>query len=168
MQGLAFYKVLKNNKPFKVNTGSIVVEVTGTAFSVSNYANSTDIEATLVEGVINISDSKGLFNKQMKPDEKFIFNKESGQYHIQKVNAKELTLWKEAKLVFNNSPLTNIAMELEKRYGVKFKVEENAAMHNFTFNLSDETLDETLALIGSLAPIEAKHVDNSIVFSLRK
>lgn len=168
MEGLGFFKVIKNNTPFKVNAGMLSVEVTGTSFSVSNYHNAPDIEATLVEGVVNITDNKGEFIKQLKPNEKIRFNKASGNFEVKNVNARELSLWKEAKLTFNNTSLTDIAGELSKRYGIKIIVEKNVAEYNFTFSLSDETLEETLSLISSMAPVEAMQSNDTITFRLNR
>jgi ferric-dicitrate binding protein FerR (iron transport regulator) len=168
MEGLVFFKVIKNNTPFKVNAGMLSVEVTGTSFSVSNYKNTNEIEATLVEGAVNITDSKGQLIKQLKPNEKIIFNKASGSFEVKNVNAKELTLWKESKLIFNNTSLIDIANELGKRYGIHFEVDESVAAYNFTFSLSDETLGETLSLIRSMAPVDATQKGDTVVFRLRK
>lgn len=168
LKGLAFFKVLKNNTPFVVNAGELTIKVTGTSFSVSNYADVPDIEAILVEGVVNITDRKGRLSKQMAPNEKITFNRASGVYESLKVNARELTLWKESKLTFNNSPLSTIAVELGNRYGMNFRVEKNASAYNFTFTLGAETLDEALTLIGSMAPIEATEINDTIVLSLLK
>lgn len=168
MEGLAFFKVVKNNTPFKVNTGLFSVEVTGTEFSVSAYKNEPDIEATLVEGAVNLTDSKGVFIKKLKPNEKFSFNKATGSFQIINVNARELTLWKESKLIFNNSSLNDIAAGLGKRYGVKVFVDKNAAAYKFTFTLSTESLEETLSLIGSLAPVKVTQSNDTVVFSVSK
>jgi len=168
MEGLAFFKVIKNNSPFKVNAGMLTVEVTGTSFSVSNYKTDATVEATLVEGTINITDNKGQFIKQLKPNEKITFNKASGTFEVKNVNAKEVTLWKESKLTFNNTSLTEIAGELSKRYGIKVNVDATVAAYNFTFSLTDETLDETLSLIRSMAPVTARQSNDTVVFSLQK
>ncbi len=168
MEGLAFYKVVKNNTPFKVNTGTLSIEVTGTQFSVSNYANAPDIQATLVEGSINITDSKGELIKELKPNDKFSFHKASHSFQVNRVHARELTLWKESKLVFNNTPMSEIADRLSKRYGVSIRVEKQAEAYNFTFSCSDEPLDEILALISSLAPVKAIQNNDSIVFTTSK
>jgi len=168
LEGLAFFKVIKNDTPFKVNAGMLAVEVTGTSFSVSNYHNAADIEATLVEGTVNITDNEGKLIKQLKPNEKISFNKASGSYEVKSVNAKELTLWKEAKLSFNNTSLTDIAKELSKRYGIKVNADASVAAYNFTFTLSDETLEETLSLISSMAPVEAKRSNDTVTFRLHR
>lgn len=165
LEGLAFFRVVKNNTPFRVNAGLLSVEVTGTEFSVSAYKNEPDIETTLVEGAVNITDSKGVFIKKLKPNENFSFNKATGSFQILNVNARELTLWKEAKLIFNNSSITDIADKLGKRYGVKCRVDKNAVAYNFTFTLSNETLAEALSLISSLAPVNASQKNDTVVFS---
>ena len=168
MEGLAFYKVVKNNTPFRVNAGELTIEVTGTSFSVSNYASAPEIEAILLEGIIRVKDNKGSFTRHLMPDEKISFNKRSGSYLITHVNARELTLWKEPRLVFNNTSLAEIAATLSKRYGVSFNVEEGASSHKFTFTLGRESLQESLQLISSLAPVEARQTNDTIMLSLRK
>ncbi len=168
LEGLAFFKVVKNNTPFRVNAGLLSVEVTGTEFSVSNYSGNPEAEVTLVEGAVNITDSKGVFIKKLKPNEKFSFNKATGSFQILNVNARELTLWKEANLVFNNTPLNEIATQLGNRYDVNIRVDKNAEAYNFTFSLSNETLDQALTLINALAPVEVKQINDTLIFSLKK
>jgi transmembrane sensor len=165
-EGLVFFKVLKNNTTFKVNAGELSIVVTGTEFSVANYPEASEIEATLVEGIVIVSTNS--FKKQLKPNEKITVNKVSGEYLISKVNARELTLWKEPKLSFNNSSLENIAKELSTRYGINFRVTENVADYKFTFNLADETKAQTIELIRTLANVDAKQSGDTVVFSLTK
>jgi hypothetical protein len=64
--------------------------------------------------------------------------------------------------------LTDIANELSKRYGIKVNVEKSVAAYNFTFSLSDETLEETLSLIGSMAPVEARQSNDTVTFSIHR
>jgi ferric-dicitrate binding protein FerR (iron transport regulator) len=164
LQGHAFFDVINNSTSFKVTTGDIDVEVTGTSFSVMNFAGSSEAEVILVEGSVNVSGIQGKQLAGMVPNEKFIFNKANGVFSIEKVNAKELTLWKEEKLSFNNTPLPEIAKALELRFGKTFSVEKSAATYNFTFSLSTETLTETLELITTLAPVAYKVEGEIIVF----
>jgi len=168
LEGLAFFNVIKNNTPFKVNAGDISVNVTGTQFSVSNYTGSPDIQATLVEGAIHVTNSKGKVLKEMKPNEMLVYRKTDGSYQVSRVNARELVRWKEPILEFSNSPLTEIAGKLGSRYGMATRVEKNAEKYNFTFKLGTESLDETLQLISSLAPVKVRQINDTLVFSLKK
>lgn len=168
LEGLAFFNVIKNNTPFKVNAGDISVNVTGTQFSVSNYTGSPDIQATLVEGAIHVTNSKGKVLKEMQPNEMLVYRKTDGSYQVSRVNARELVRWKEPILEFSNSPLTEIAGKLGSRYGMATRVEKNAEKYNFTFKLGTESLDETLQLISSLAPVKVRQINDTLVFSLKK
>lgn len=168
LDGLAYFKVVKNQTPFRVNTGKLSIAVTGTSFSVLNRTDYPDIETVLVEGIVIVSDSNGKLMKQLMPDEKLIVNKESGNCRTENVNARELTLWKEPKLSFNNTPLSEIAGKLSIRFGLKMNVSEKAADYRFTFSLNHETLDESLALIKTLAPVEVKQSGNTLNFDLKK
>ena len=164
LQGHAYFDVTNNNTPFKVITGGIEVEVTGTSFSVMNFSDSPVAEIILVEGSVNVSENGGKLFASMVPNEKLIFSKTDGLFSIEKVNAKELTLWKEEKISFSNTPLPEIAKALEQRYGKLFSVENGAATYNFTFGLSTETLSETLELIITLAPVTYRIEGETIVF----
>lgn len=168
LEGLAFFKVVKNNTPFKVKAGNISVNVTGTQFCVSSYTGSPVIEATLLEGKVNITDDNGNLLKALKPDQKLIFNKQAGNFQVIEVNARQLVLWKEPILEFSNSPLAVIAEKLASRYGISTRVNKNAEKYNFTFKLGTESLEETLQLISSLAPVEARQVNDTLVFSQKK
>jgi len=168
LEGLAFFKVVKNNTPFKVKAGNISVNVTGTQFSVSCYTGSPIIEATLLEGKVNVTDDNGNLLKALKPDQKLIFNKQAGNFRVIEVNAHQQVLWKEPILEFSNSPLAEIAEKLASRYGISTRVDKNAEKYNFTFKLGTESLEETLQLISSLAPVEARQVKDTLVFSQKK
>ncbi len=168
LDGLAYFKVVKNQAPFKVNAGKLSVVVTGTSFSVLNRSDYPDIETVLVEGIVSITDRNGKLIKQLMSDEKFLYNKESGISRTERVNASELTLWKEPGLIFNNTPLSEIVEKLSIRFGLKMNVSEKAADYRFTFSLNHETLAESLALIKTLAPVEVKQSDNTLNFDLKK
>ena len=64
--------------------------------------------------------------------------------------------------------LTDIASELSKRYGIQIQVDGTLATYNFTFTLSDETLEETLSLISSMAPVDARQTGDTVTLSLKK
>ena len=81
LEGEAYFKVAKNEMPFRVNTSDITVTALGTAFNVKAYQNEDIIETTLEEGMVRIDPMKIGKNAEsgkpvfLKPNQNAVFKK---------------------------------------------------------------------------------------------
>lgn len=125
LDGEAFMDVVKDReKPFRVNTEYVGIEVLGTKFNINAYSSSELIETTLIGGSIKLT-TKG-DRKQtvvMSPSEKAIYNKKTDQLSITKQSSTHFeTAWLEGKLVFRSAEFKDVLSKLEKRYGVNIEI----------------------------------------------
>lgn len=81
LEGEAYFDVVKNPKrPFIVHTSAIDIRVLGTAFNVKSYPKDNTVEATLIHGMIEVTNK----NKPeapkiiLRPKEKLVFSKTDG------------------------------------------------------------------------------------------
>lgn len=101
--------------PFRVATGSQVVEVLGTHFNINAYDDENDTRTTLVEGKVRLSD--GAAYTLLNPGEQGIAYK--GRLRKTEVNTDDIIAWKENKFVFNNEKLGSIMRQIARWYDVE-------------------------------------------------
>ncbi len=172
LSGEAFFDVSANaSMPFIIHTSTMKIKVLGTSFDVRAYPDEEKTEASLINGKIMVSLKKNDEEHQefvLKPLQKIVITKgealvKTGVHKAQndnhypnliKIETLKIspiidqmpeTAWTENKLFFSGSPLTQVAKELERWYGVSVKIENGAieALH-FTGNYKDESLLEVL------------------------
>jgi transmembrane sensor len=149
IEGEGYFEIAKNpGKPFVVNTSDIRIKALGTTFNVRSYPGENTIEATLIEGRVELE--KILFNNEgeklltLKPNQKAIYyisnekivsglsaNDKKNQVAAvptkenktnivldEKVNTEISTAWKNNRLCFENESFQNLAVMLERRFDV--------------------------------------------------
>jgi len=171
LKGEAYFNVTHNaQKPFIIHTDNINVKVLGTEFDVKAYPEDKTTEAILIKGSVEVT----LHNKPeekiiLKPHHKLIIQNEFTP--VKKVsdsivvvpkavpekikmlnvtlNASDSTVmetsWKDNRLNFSDESLSEVAIKLERWYGVKVEVDGDIAReYKFTGIFENETIDETL------------------------
>lgn len=160
--GEAFFDVAPNSaKPFIVKTGKVDVKVLGTSFNIKAFPHSQEISTTLVHGKVELAGESGSEFKQfaiLKPFERAVYNRNSGQVHITKEEELDKFIaWKDGKLVFSNDPIEELAEKLGIWYNVTVKI-ENESLRNqrFTATFTEEPIEQVLELLSKSAPISYK------------
>lgn len=157
LSGEALFEVRKNiNSQFTVHTDYIDVDVFGTKFNVKAYTEDPEIEISLLEGNIGLSqNSRDLGN--LSPGQIALFNKETRKIGRQKGDVVKIISWASDELIFEDKTFEEITTYLERWYGVEIELDESLKKkHRFTFNIKTESLRELLSLINVITPIEYK------------
>ena len=147
LEGEAYFEVAKDvEKPFIVKTGTYDVQVLGTHFNISTYEEESTVETTLVEGAVAIS-GEGIEGKiVLKPDEQFVFDRESGKCGVKSVDVSYFVAWKDGKFRFRDVRLEDIMRAVERWYNVQVVYEDESVKNlRFGFNMSrHETIEPLL------------------------
>lgn len=164
--GEAFFDVVKNpDQPFVVQSGNVKVKVLGTRFNYKAFADDENIEVVLEEGKIALnlqSDSK---NKEtiLLPGDRAVIEKESSKTTVRNENINKYIAWHTGKLVFDNSPMSEVARLLERWYGVEVRVQDTEIMnYRFTTTFENESLFQVIELLGLSSPIHIKYVPATV------
>jgi transmembrane sensor len=170
LKGEAFFEVVKDaSRPFIIHTDAIDIKVLGTAFNVRSYPDEKVTETALIRGSVEITlhtnpDKKII----LKPKEKLIVKNDSTSVNkgkaekdnkqiplltlteVHTVNkgkdsAAMETLWTKNKLVFDGETLQQVALKIERWYGVKVTVQSDR-LKQVEYNgvFEDENLAEVL------------------------
>jgi transmembrane sensor len=175
LQGEAFFDV-KHNKslPFIVHTAAMDIKALGTAFNVNAYLGEKITETSLVRGVVEVTLKEEQNRKVLLyPNQKVQWKQPSAKLDKQEAEAikKEYNItpssiseiqsltkmdggdvkeiaWKENKLVFADETFSEIAILLERWYGVKIVFNDDVIRnYRFTGIFEREELRSVLSIL---------------------
>lgn len=158
--GEAYFDVEKNiEKPFIVNAGKILVEVTGTEFIVSSFASENLTEIVLVEGSVNLCQCSILEQRSviqaLTPGDKATLEEDNNKLFVEKVNVEKYIAWKNGKLMFRDDTMVEVVRRLNRWYNVDIHLRDNSLKdYVYTATFEDESLFQVLDLLKLSAPID--------------
>ena len=164
LKGEAFFDVKKDHKAFIVKTDKIQVHVKGTRFNVEAYKKNATVKTTLEEGKVelHVDGSDKFFT--MTPGDQIILNTQLNDVVVKKVNPLDVSAWKEDRLVFDNTPLSEVIAKLENRYKVNIKIDSKQALRErLSMTIEQEDIEEVLDLIKLSSRLQIKMEGNEIV-----
>lgn len=190
LSGEAYFDVVRNpEKPFIIHTSSMDIKVLGTQFNVKSYANDKISEASLIRGSIEVSlKRRGSEKILLKPNEKIVVmndrlvkentfapvknNPVEQIMAIQKLNYDEKdstiieTSWVDNKLSFQNESFEDIAIRMERWYGIPVLFEEDSLKtEHFTGTFTNETIQQALEALQITISFKYHIKDNRIIIT---
>lgn len=128
LNGEAFFEVThqRNHARFVVHTGKIDVEVLGTKFNVNARRHLTRV--TLKEGRVKVDDRADRQSVVMKPGETVEWTDQKPVLAKKLVKPERYAAWTEKRLVFDGTPLPEVAQMLEDNFGLKVTIENPALL----------------------------------------
>ena len=168
LSGEAFLKVVKNeNAPFIVNAGTASVKVLGTQFNVKAYPEDELLEIALTEGSVEFTGTTADGKKAaatLIPNDFLAMNKTTGKFRLENKNLNNHISWVKNIIIFDETPMPEVAKTLERWYGVKVVVAD-AEINKYRFNTTfeNESLFRVLELLELSSPaIKIKYTPGKI------
>ena len=162
--GEAYFEVAKMpNKTFTVNTADMKVEVLGTSFNVLAYSEDTATSVTLVEGKVVLQNTDGKDIAKLTPGQMATKNKTGTNVAIKNVQTAFYSEWTQGKIFFDDEPLDQIAVKLERWFNVEIIfANENLKTRRFTGTiLKNKPVDQIMQALELLSPISFTHLVNA-------
>lgn len=161
LEGEGFFEVAHNpEKPFIVKTGGINVKALGTAFNVMDYSENNEVQTTLVNGKVVLEQENAAGDVQiigsMVPGQHVAFNKLTGKISSSKENIEKYIAWKDGKLVFEDTPILEVAENLSRMFNVNIQVDPEIEDYFYTVTFIDEPLFQILDLMTIATPVQYK------------
>lgn len=155
LKGEAFFDVKKNEYlPFNVEVDSINIQVLGTAFNVSAYADDPNIKVSLERGKVEVRmHDDNSFLATLNPNEQATIDKKSIVTTITNCEAYTESIWRQNVLKINNIYTDEMIKKLERWYGVHINVQNMPVSKRYGLTIKEESLREMLELINSITPI---------------
>lgn len=166
LTGEAFFDVVKNPKqPFVVQSGKVKVKVLGTRFNYKAFSDDKSIEVILEEGKIalTINTDEGKKDAVLKPGDHAIIEKQTGETTVRNENISKYIAWHTGKLVFDNTPMSELAQMLERWYGIEVIVQDPEVLnYRFTTTFENESLPQVIELLELSSPIRIKYFPGTV------
>lgn len=162
LTGEAFFEVAKtkDKKSFTVTTAdSIRVQVLGTEFNVNTRRKKTAVY--LQSGKVQLKASATQL--VMKPGDFAHYNKEDKQLKLRLMKEESQLAWKSNFFVFDDTPLLDIAQELEDIYGIKVHISDaSLAQQRFTAKVPRNKVDVLLKVLAETLQVEIKRQSKEV------
>lgn len=186
--GEGYFDIVKNkDKPFIIHTSKINIKVLGTVFNVKAYPEEKNTETSLIRGSIEITMTGRTDKIMMKPNDKLIIsneiipaekgislvkkhgsNAESATFmsmgHLTIANDESTvveTAWVENKLVFDNETFEEVALKMERWYGVSIQfADDKLKLQRLTGTFEKETISGALQALQISTPFFRYKINN--------
>ena len=163
LKGEAFFEVSHDaNRPFKVLSNHVTVEVLGTSFLVKENGEDTYID--LIEGKIRTLD--------MRSQEKKILTAGMQAHHMSDGSIEttqdrsNLSAWRAGFYLFDNVTLGEALVDLSLIFDTDIILDDTSLGEcNFSATLAGDTINEILGRIAKIHKMELKQYDNQWILS---
>jgi ferric-dicitrate binding protein FerR (iron transport regulator) len=169
--GEAFFDVVKNpSKPFIIKLQTGTIRVLGTSFNVKAYPGDSIVETTVVTGKVAFIPNPTTRQTQAS-DTLFVLPNHKVVQDLQaKIVLDKPTVaalnhaWMQDKLVFMDTPLSEVARTLERRYGIAVVLEREALSRcPLTATFEGQSLKEVMELIAMTKQFDYQLANNQFI-----
>jgi len=161
--GEAYFSVQHDKqRPFKVKSGKITTVVTGTEFNIVNRNN--EVKVVVANGTVNVLSDISHNPVKITKGEKVSVDRKGDISKPVIANMKYELAWRENKLAFINTPLTEIMDDIERCYNVNvlFK-DDSIKIKRLTGIFETESLEQMLSLISVALDIKINRQGLTVV-----
>lgn len=114
LEGEGYFQVYKNeDKPFVVHTSRFDIRVLGTSFNVKSYGTDELVSVNVESGKVQVDMPEAMI--RLRANEQIQINTSTGSYE-KECERKEIAQWRNGTLSFHETPICDVAKELERIY----------------------------------------------------
>jgi len=155
LKGDAFFEVKHNeDKPFVIELNQVSVVVKGTSFLISQYAESSDVDVSVVTGRIILELNNDPQNSiELVAGEMGTFSSSGKKLSKTTISDYNFMAWKTGKLQFTETPLVKVFEILQETYHIEIEYRDSLPDVKLTARFVDESHEDifkTLKLLYGL------------------
>jgi len=163
LEGEGYFVVRhSHDQPFIVHTGNLSTTVLGTKFDISAYLESKTIAVSLLEGRVRVTrNGTGKVGSAviLEPREQLNYDKEHDVSSFDLFDSLEAFGWKDNIYRFENEPLAKVFSQLDRAYGVKFKIADQSLLaQRITVTFENKSLQTVIDVLENLTGLDHKIV----------
>jgi ferric-dicitrate binding protein FerR (iron transport regulator) len=151
LSGEAYFEVAeKASQPFRVKVNTLDVKVLGTHFNIHAYADENNIQTTLVEGSVSVTDqaASGRAALILKPGQQAAADLADHTITSSQANVKQVLSWKNDLFIFEDMRLAEVLREISRWYDVEIEMRAPVNEERYTGVINRKnTLSKVLALL---------------------
>lgn len=166
--GEGYFEVQADMKhPFDVITNGASVQVHGTKFNLKSYSDDNVLSIGLDEGKIQFVGDSGISDKvmvDMVPGDNVSYDRETGIV-MKEFSFEGSGLWRKGQYYFKNQPLSDIARDIERLFGVRVLIEREELLDTryYMALVNGETIDEFISILSLDNSLDVSRLDKTII-----
>ena len=140
-------------------------------FEVKKDTETKDIvEMSLVEGSVDVTTSRPPYQSiRVKPNEKVVYNKRTGNLLHERTSNKMETAWMNKELVFRSERLEDVFRCLSRKFAVTFSVDDETLLNDvYTGTFDDENVESIMRVLKYHYKFKYTNEDGVISIQTRK
>ena len=180
LTGGAFFEVAPNpGQPFFVHANEVITKVLGTCFTVKAYENEKDITVAVKSGKVSVFSPRKVSATPDKvhsevdgvillPNQQVVYQRAEESFDKTLVQSPVILTKPEetASFIFENTPIKDVFLALERAYGIEILFNEEAMKDCFiTAPLGSEPVFEKLRIICRTIGASYEVIDTKIVIN---
>lgn len=151
LDGRAFFAIAEQQAPFRVQSQAGDVLVLGTRFELRTEEGR--LRVAVFEGQVDVSAGKDTVN--VGPGQMLMSTGASPPTLTELGDPRGILGWMGEFVVFQSTPLEQVARELEQHYGVRIRIEgTDIAQRTISALFTDESFDDVLMMICRVANVK--------------
>lgn len=170
LKGEAYFEVKHDPEhPFQVKGEEIMVKVLGTKFTFLSRDSKSESFVSLVEGSVKVSKNADGESLVLTPGQRAVYQPTNKKLALEDADTRLDAVWHDFNIPFSNATINEIALTLEKLYGVDVKVSPNVdkkSTYSGSVYLYDG-IDTTLGALALTVPIRYRVANGEVWISPR-
>lgn len=168
MEGEVLAQVSKDSShPFVIHAGDVSVRVHGTTFEFKSYQEESQVRLMLMEGSVSLDVPSSEGNREviLSPGDMAIYDREDGDVSLSRISTESFRPFTQGRAFkFYNTPLRDIAAELERSFGKRIVIGDNriSGKRFLAFFTNGESLDEIIDLLARNGNLRVSRSNDSI------
>ena len=165
MEGRAFFDISEKGNSINLNLDDVHANAKGALFNLQKYEDEKRIVADVEKGSLSVSikDDRHTIGQ----GKRFIYDEETQTTTIITADAFASD-WRKGQISFDNTPLDEVFVAIEKFYGVDIDVIDDSAVTGHHLTATDfkpENLNDCLELVASIVDMNISRKGKSIEIS---
>ena len=174
LSGEGFFEVRRDSlRPMIVSTTrGFKLEVLGTTFNLKSYDNDDIAEATLYSGNVNLIMMDGNGDVKMRqilsPNQTVTIDRNMNSSLVKHGDQSILSAWKEGRIIFDNTPMSEVVKILNRWHGVEFEIRDPEILDDkMTARFNSESVVQTMDLFKLTSDIDYEIKDKTVIVKKR-
>lgn len=151
LTGEAYFDVAHDpDRPFVVQVGHAVVDVHGTSFGVRSYPDDRRVQVAVTDGLVALRGQQEPERAAtvLEPGQLGQLRAGTRTVEAEEVDVQDYVGWREGRLVFDDTPLPEVAAQLERWYDLQVVLQQqNLDSLRLTANLKSKSVRDVLDVI---------------------
>lgn len=181
LQGEAYLEVNNDHPaPFLVYTKNAIIEDIGTKFNVDTRKVSEETEVVVSEGKVRVSlekkssendstNNKSLTSVVVSEGQRVSIKNNPDDLTIEKADLNRSLSWLQDRLIFDDEPLNQVIVQLEKHYGIAVEVADTSLFGKYlTGSFQDESLENVAKVIAISMDGDYSLNDSTLQFFMKR